>query len=56
MISTSNPASCCLPAPSKPNSRADLIALIVSEPAFARPMIFAWLPCACTMNDENPTR
>ena len=36
-----------------PNSAADLIVLIVSPPAFAMPMIFAFEVCACSRNDEK---
>ena len=36
-----------------PNSDACLIELMVSPPALARPMIFAFDACACSRNDEK---
>jgi hypothetical protein len=36
-----------------PNSAACLIALVVSPPAFASPMIFAFELCACSRNEEK---
>ncbi len=36
-----------------PNSAPCLIAFVVSPPAFASPMIFAFDDCACRRNDEK---
>src|SRR5260221_14715807 len=36
-----------------PNSDACLIELVVSRPALASPMIFAFELCACNRNDEK---
>ena len=36
-----------------PNSLAALIELMVSPPALARPMIFAFELCACSRNEEK---
>ena len=42
-----------LPPSTMPNSAACLIELMVSPPAFARPMIFAPEDCACNKNAEK---
>src|SRR5476651_1100824 len=49
---TSNPARLWPPL-TMPNSAACLIALIVSPPAFARPMTLALDDCACSRNEEK---
>jgi len=36
-----------------PNSEAALIELMVSPPAFARPITFAFEVCACSRNEEK---
>src|SRR5690242_2453270 len=49
---TSRPASFCPPL-TMPNSAACLIELIVSPPALASPMTFAFEVCACSRKDEK---
>src|SRR5262252_3614902 len=49
---TNSPAKRCPPA-IIPNSKPCLIALSVSLPAFARPMILALDCCACSRKDEK---
>jgi hypothetical protein len=51
-MNISMPASFWPPA-TMPNSAACLIALVVSPPALARPMIFAFECCACSRNEEK---
>ena len=52
VMKTSRPAS-FWPPWTMPNSAACLIALVVSLPAFARPMILAFDCCAWSRNDEK---
>src|SRR6516162_9467756 len=49
---TSSPASFCPPA-TMPNSPACLIELMVSPPALAKPMTFAFEACACSKYEEK---
>src|SRR5215470_20121249 len=52
VVYTSRPASFCPPL-TMPNSPACLMALTVSPPAFASPMILAFDAFACSRNDEK---
>ena len=52
LMKTSRPANCWPPAV-MPNSAPCLIALMVSPPALASPMILAFEACACSRNDEK---
>src|SRR5262245_45749690 len=52
LANTSKPASFWPPL-TMPNSDAALIELMVSPPAFASPMTFAFEVCACSRNDEK---
>src|SRR3954471_8464675 len=49
---TSRPANFC-PPDTMPNSAPALIELMVSPPALARPMTFAFEDWACSRNDEK---
>ncbi len=51
-MKTSRPAR-FWPAATMPNSAACLMALVVSAPALARPMILAFDACACSRNEEK---
>src|SRR5450756_2794863 len=51
LANTSKPANFCPPL-TMPNSAPCLIELMVSPPAFARPMILALDDCACSRNDD----
>src|SRR6476646_11436151 len=52
LANTSSPANFCPPL-TMPNSAPCLIELMVSPPALARPMTFAFEDCACSRNDEK---
>jgi ABC-type branched-subunit amino acid transport system substrate-binding protein len=52
VMKTKSPARFC-PACVMPNSAACLMELMVSPPALASPMIFAFDCCACSRNDEK---
>src|SRR5712691_7041547 len=52
LANTSRPANFC-PLLTMPNSAPCLIELMVSPPALARPMIFAFEACACSRNEEK---
>src|SRR5437773_1157913 len=52
LANTSRPANFWPPL-TMPNSAPALIALMVSPPAFARPIIFALDDCACSRNEEK---
>src|ERR1051326_7807956 len=52
LANTSRPANFCPPL-TMPNSAPDLIELMVSPPALASPMTFAFEVCACSRNDEK---
>src|SRR5215472_6809871 len=52
LANTSRPANLCPPL-TMPNSAPCLIELIVSPPALASPMTFAFDDCACSKNDER---
>src|SRR2546422_5592519 len=54
LINTNKPASLAVLV--MPNSFAALTALIVSPPAFARPMICAFGACACNRNRSEERR
>src|ERR1700719_714925 len=52
LANTSKPANFCPPL-TMPNSAPCLIELMVSPPALASPMTFAFDDCACSRNDEK---
>src|SRR5215467_4412779 len=52
VANTRSPANFCPPL-TMPNSEPCLIELIVSPPALARPITFAFDDCACSRNDEK---
>src|SRR5712671_7702862 len=52
LANTSRPANFCPPL-TIPNSAPCLIELMVSPPALASPMTFAFDDCACSRNDEK---
>src|SRR5688572_23178378 len=51
-VNTSKPARFWPPF-TMPNSEAALMELMVSPPALARPITFAFEVCACSRNDEK---